>query len=96
MMRVYLLPGECAKFISIRKAPTLTESEWASRNRYISGPFWGSLSSRWNQLAQSLNEVAARTKRPKLARWSRKYADELTKMAEDFRRREEEEELNRR
>jgi hypothetical protein len=65
-------------------------------NRYISGPFWGSLSSRWNQLAQSLNEVAARTKRPKLARWSRKYADELTKMAEDFRRREEEEELNRR
>jgi hypothetical protein len=32
----------------------------------------------------------------KLARWSRKYADELTKMAEDFRRREEEEELNRR
>jgi hypothetical protein len=65
-------------------------------NRYISGPSSGSLSSRWNQLAQSLTEVAARTKLSKLARWARKYADVLRKMGEDIRRREEEEALHRR
>jgi hypothetical protein len=65
-------------------------------NKYISGPSWGSLSSRWNQLAQSLDQVTARTKLPKLRRWARGFAKTLRKMAEDDRRREEEEALHQR
>jgi len=63
-------------------------------NKYISGPSWGSLSSRWNQLAQSLDEVVGRTKLPKLRRWALKSADTLRRWEEDTRRREEEEELH--
>jgi hypothetical protein len=62
-------------------------------NKYISGVFWGSLSLRWTQLAQSLSEVAARTKLSKLRRWAQKYARTLREMAEEARRREEEEEI---
>jgi hypothetical protein len=64
-------------------------------NKYISGVFWGPLSVRWDQRAQWLDEVALRTKRPKVARWASRYADVSRKTAEDLRRQEEEEELHR-
>lgn len=63
-------------------------------NKYISGPFWGPISVRWYQFAESLMQLANRTGLPKLARWARRYADRLTTMAEDFRRQEEEEQLH--
>jgi hypothetical protein len=67
-------------------------------NNYISGTSWGALSTRWDQLAQSLDAVAGRTGLPKLRHWAQKCADTLRRMAQEMRRREqeEEEELHRR
>lgn len=64
-------------------------------NNYISGVHWGPISTRWDQLAESLDEVAARTSLPKLRRWAQKYAEALRRMGEEMRGREEEEELHR-
>jgi hypothetical protein len=65
-------------------------------SKYISGTWWGPASSHWNQLAESLDQVTARTKLPKLRRWARESAKTLRKMAEDDRRQEEEEALHQR
>lgn len=65
-------------------------------SKYISGTWRGPASSRWSQLAHSLDEVAGRTDLVKLRRWAQKYAGVLRRMEEDARRREEEEELHRR
>jgi hypothetical protein len=63
-------------------------------NNYVSGVHWGPISTRWNQLAESLDEVAGRTSLPKLRRWAQKYAETLRQMEEEMRGREEEEELH--
>ncbi len=65
-------------------------------SKYVSGSWWGSASSHWDQLAEALDAVAGRTALPKLRRWASDSAHSLRKMAEHDRQREEEEELRRR
>jgi hypothetical protein len=65
-------------------------------SKFISGAGYGPISSHWNRFAESLDQVAGRTKLQKLRRWAQKYASVLREMAEEARRREEEEELDRR
>jgi hypothetical protein len=60
---------------------------------YVSGSWWGNASSHWATLAQSLDEVANRTKLPKLREWALDGARSLREMAGRDRQREEEEEL---
>lgn len=65
-------------------------------SQYMSGGWVGPVSARWDQLADSLVEVARRTALPKLRRWAADSARSLRKMAERERQREDEEELRRR
>jgi hypothetical protein len=60
---------------------------------YVSGSWWGSASSHWDQLAEALDAIADRTALPKLRRWATDHARSLRKMAERDRQREEEDEL---
>lgn len=62
-------------------------------SQYMSGGWVGPASAHWDQLANSLEEVAGRTALPKLRRWAADSARSLRKMAERERQREEEEEL---
>jgi hypothetical protein len=63
---------------------------------YVSGSWAGPASAHWDQLADSLKEVADRTVLPKLRRWAINSARSLRRMAERDRQREEEEGLRRR
>lgn len=65
-------------------------------SEYVSGSWSGPASTHWEQLATSLEEVAQRTKLPKLRRWATDSGRSLKRMAERDRLREEEEELRRR
>jgi hypothetical protein len=60
---------------------------------YVSGSWWGSASSHWDQLAQALDAVADRTGLPKLRRWASDHARSLREMAERDRDREQEQEI---
>jgi len=60
---------------------------------YMSGSWSGPTSVHWEQLADSLEEVAGRTALPKLRRWAADSARFLRRMAERDRQREDEEEL---
>jgi hypothetical protein len=62
---------------------------------YVSGSWWGPASSHWDQRAETLDTVAARTKLPKLHRWASDSACSLRRMAERDRQREEEEDIRR-
>ncbi|MBN1458535.1 MAG: ATP-binding protein [Armatimonadetes bacterium] len=65
-------------------------------SEYVSGSWSGPASSHWEHLAASVEEVANRTKLPKLRRWATDAARSLRQMAERDLQREEEEELRRR
>jgi hypothetical protein len=65
-------------------------------SKFISGAGYGPISSHWNRFAESLDEIATRTKFSKLRRWAQKYARTLREMVEEARRREEEEDLHMR
>lgn len=65
-------------------------------SEYVSGSWSGPSSAHWEQLSTSIDEVASRTKLPKLRRWAADAARSLRQMAERDRQREEEEELRRR
>jgi hypothetical protein len=60
---------------------------------FVSGSWWGSAATHWEELAASLDDVAKRTALPKLRRWATDSACSLRQMAERDRQREEEEEL---
>jgi len=60
---------------------------------YTSGSWWGLTSMHWDELAETLEAVAARASLPKLRRWAADSARSLRMMAERDRQREEEEEL---
>ena len=60
---------------------------------YTSGSWCGPTSMHWDQLAETLEAVAARTSLPKLRRWAADSSHSLRRMAERNRQREEEEEL---
>lgn len=62
-------------------------------SEYVSGSWSGPASAHWDQLADSLEEVAGRTALPKLRRWAADSARYLRRMAERDRQEEEEEEL---
>ena len=62
-------------------------------SEYVSGSWSGPASAHWDQLADSLEEVAGRTALPRLRRWAANSARSLRRMAERDRQREEEEEL---
>ena len=62
-------------------------------SEYVSGSWSGPASAHWEQLATSIEEVAKRTKLPKLRRWAADAARGLRQMAERDRQREEEEDL---
>jgi hypothetical protein len=62
-------------------------------SEYVSGSWVGPASAHWDQLADSLEEVAGRTVLPKLRRWAANSARSLRRMAERDRQGEEEEEL---
>ncbi len=62
-------------------------------SEYVSGRWSGPASAHWDQLADSLNDVAGRTALLKLRRWAADSARSLRRMAERDRHREEEEEL---
>ena len=59
----------------------------------ISGAGSGLLSSRWDELRHGLEDVASRTKLPRMRAWARKSAASLRKMIERERQHEEEREL---
>jgi hypothetical protein len=60
-------------------------------SEYLTGSWSGPSSAHWDQLAESLEEVARRTTLPKLRRWAADSARSLRGMAERDRHREEEE-----
>jgi hypothetical protein len=60
-------------------------------SEYVSGSWWGPASTHWEQLATAIEEVAQRTKLPKLRRWAAEAARSLRQMAERDRQLEEEE-----
>jgi hypothetical protein len=60
---------------------------------YLSGTWCGPSSEHWEELARSLDEVAARTALPRLRRWANSSARTLRRMAESEREREEEEHI---
>ncbi len=60
---------------------------------YISGSWCGPASDHWDELANSLAEVAKRTSLPKLRRWCEDSVRSLRTMADRDRRREAEEQL---
>jgi len=62
-------------------------------SNFISGSWTGPASGHWAELAASLTRVAQHTALPKLRRWAQGAASSLEKMAEQDRRREQEEEL---
>ena len=62
-------------------------------SEYVSGGWSGPASAHWVQLATSIEEVATRTKLPKLRRWAADAARGLRQMAERDRQREEEEDI---
>jgi hypothetical protein len=62
----------------------------------ITGSWWGSASSRWNELASNLEAAAKLTKLPRVRGWALSSCESLREMAERDRQREEEEELRRR
>lgn len=63
---------------------------------YVSGTWSGPASMHWEKLADSLEEVVGRTKLKKLRLWAANSARSLRGMAENDRRREEEEEIRSR
>jgi hypothetical protein len=62
-------------------------------SEYVSGFWSGPASAHWDELADSLEDVARRTALPKLRRWAADSARSLRGMAERDRQREEEEDL---
>lgn len=60
---------------------------------YVSGSWGGPASVHWESLARTQDEVALRTKLPKLRRWAEESAARLREMAGRDRQREEEEAL---
>jgi hypothetical protein len=62
-------------------------------SEYVSGSWSGPASAHWDQLADSLKDIAGRTALLKLRRWAADSAQSLRRMAERDRHREEEEEL---
>ncbi len=64
-------------------------------SEYVSGFWWGQESEHWGRLADNLAEVAGRTTLPTLRRWARNTALSLRRMAEEDRKRQEEEDLRR-
>ncbi len=66
-------------------------------SEYVTGFWSGPASAHWEGLAIYINELVNRTKLPKLRRWAQdKAAQELRRMADQSRQREEEEDLRRR
>jgi hypothetical protein len=63
---------------------------------YLSGGWVGPASARWTELAMNAEEVAKRSKLPKLRSWATETARGFKEMAERDRQREEEEEIRRR
>lgn len=61
----------------------------------VSGSWSGPASTHWEQLAETADSIAKRTKLPKLRRWAIDAARELRRMAERDRLREEEDDLRR-
>ena len=62
-------------------------------SEYVSGVWSGPASIHWVELAKALEEVASRTKLPKLRSWANNSARSLRGDAERERQREEEEDL---
>jgi hypothetical protein len=62
-------------------------------SNFISGSWTGPASGHWAELAETVTCVAQRSALPKLRRWAQVAASSLEKMAEQDRRREQEEEL---
>ncbi len=60
---------------------------------FLSGGWSGPASAHWGELARTLDEVAIRTRHPKLKRWAMNSARKLRRMAEVDRKREEEENI---
>jgi hypothetical protein len=64
-------------------------------SEYVTGSWSGPSSVHWEKLAESLNEVARHTKLPKLRKWADDASHGISRMAEQERQNEEEEELRR-
>lgn len=62
-------------------------------SQYVSGAWWGSASSHWSDLAQTLKGLAGRTKLSGLGAWASAAARTVGRMAEQEQQREEEREL---
>jgi hypothetical protein len=62
-------------------------------SEYVSGGWSGPASLHWQQLATSIEDVAKRSKLPKLQRWAADAAGNLRQMAERDRQREEEKDI---
>jgi hypothetical protein len=62
-------------------------------SEYLSGSWTGPSSLHWDELRVTIEEVAARPNYPKLRDWAATSARSLRKMAEENRKREEEEAL---
>jgi hypothetical protein len=60
---------------------------------YASGTWWGPASTHWDELADKLDAVAARTALSKLRHWASNSARSLRAMAQRDRQREEEDDL---
>ena len=60
---------------------------------YVSGSWIGKASERWQSIADSLEAAANRTGLPKVSRWTRGASQTFQRMAENDRRREQEERL---
>ena len=62
-------------------------------SQYVSGAWWGSASSHWSDLAQTLKDLAGSTKLSGLCAWASAAARTVSRMAEQEQQREEEREL---
>jgi len=62
-------------------------------SNFIGGIFSGPASAHWDALATQLMVVSKQTHRPQLARWAQEAVESLLSMAEQERRREEEEQI---
>jgi hypothetical protein len=65
-------------------------------SEYVTGSWSGPASEHWEQLAESLEEIAKRTVMPKLHSWADRSVCFLREMAQRDQQREEEEKLRRR
>lgn len=60
------------------------------RAEFFSGEWWGDASAHWERVAQSLGPLAARSARPRAARWAKQTIAQLEKAAARERRDEAE------